>query len=204
MGDCYSIDQPFGLILAGGQARRMGGATKALLSLGHGTVLNEIVARLEPQVQKLALNGDPQQFRDITLPVVPDIVPRLGPLSGIHAGLVWLAEHGGQWLVTVAGDTPFLPNDLVPCLLDAAVGASTPAAIATDQLGAHPTCAIWHVSLSKAIEQALDRHELKLMDLAHRVGAAEAAFPGAESFFNINTPEDLQQAEAIYARALHS
>jgi molybdopterin-guanine dinucleotide biosynthesis protein A len=196
----YIVDQPFGLILACGQARRLGGAPKLLLRLGDGTVRDEIAARLAPQVQVLAVNGDPVRLGPIEPPIIPDILRGLGPLSGIHAGLTWLTESGGQWLVTVAGDTPFIPNDLAPCLLDAAINSSAPAAIATDERGAHPTCAIWHVSLIADVEQTLARRDLKLMDFGGRIGAAKVAFPGADSFFNINTPEDLQQANAMISR----
>ena len=82
--------QPFGVILAGGRASRMGGGDKPLLPLGTTTILGHVVDRLAPQVDRLALNanGDPVRFADFGLPVLPDSLPdRPGPLAGVLAGL---------------------------------------------------------------------------------------------------------------------
>ncbi|TIM25805.1 MAG: molybdenum cofactor guanylyltransferase MobA, partial [Mesorhizobium sp.] len=104
-----------GIILAGGQSRRMGGGDKSLLALGGRRVLDHVVARLAPQVGPLALsaNGDPTRFAKFGLPVLADTVEGYaGPLAGILAGLEW-ASMACSVVVTVAGDTPFFPEDVV-------------------------------------------------------------------------------------------
>jgi len=75
--------QPLGVILAGGQARRMGGGDKGLLSLGGQALLRHVFDRLEPQVAALALNanGDPARFAGVGLPVLSDS----GPANSIRA-----------------------------------------------------------------------------------------------------------------------
>jgi molybdopterin-guanine dinucleotide biosynthesis protein A len=201
MTDSDPVDQPFGLILAGGRARRMGGGDKVLLPLGGRCLLDHVLERFAPQVTRLALsaNGDPSRFARFDLPVLPDLQPDLGPLSGIHAGLVWAQSLGASGLVTVSGDTPFLPRDLVSRLLDGG-----PVAYASDDLGAHPTCALWHVRLIPDVTCALEDKRLKVRDFLTDTGAKAVRFPGADSFFNINTPDDLIEAERRIARYMPS
>jgi len=109
------MKQPLGVILAGGQATRMGGGDKGLLRLGTGTILESVIARLESQVAGLALNanGDAARFSELGLPVIADSIDGFaGPLSGVLAGLDWAAEQGATHVVSAAADTPFLPCDL--------------------------------------------------------------------------------------------
>ena len=92
------MKQPLGVILAGGQATRMGGGDKGLLALGGTPLLSHVIARLEPQVAGLALNanGDAARFEAFGLPVLPDTIAGFaGPLAGVLAGLDWAAGHGG-------------------------------------------------------------------------------------------------------------
>ena len=85
-----------GLLLAGGQSRRMGGGDKALRLLGGRSLLERVIERLRPQVAALVLNanGDPTRFEAFGLPVAADSISDFaGPLAGILAGLDWAAEH---------------------------------------------------------------------------------------------------------------
>src|SRR5579884_3152677 len=107
-----------GLLLAGGQSRRMGGGDKALRELGGVPLLAHVIERLRPQVDALVLNanGDPARFAAFGLPVVADSVADFaGPLAGVLAGLDWTAAHRPDcpFVVSVATDAPFLPRDLV-------------------------------------------------------------------------------------------
>ena len=106
-----------GLLLAGGQSRRMGGGDKALRLLGGRSLLERVIERLRPQTAALVLNanGDPRRFAGFGLPVVADsIADFAGPLAGILAGLDWAAAHRPNCPVvaSVATDAPFLPEDL--------------------------------------------------------------------------------------------
>ena len=126
-----TIDKaPLGLVLAGGLARRMGGGDKARIRIGGKTILARVLERLTPQCSSVILNanGDPARFSDTGLPVVPDTVPDFaGPLAGILAGLDWAAAHAPAIadIVSVPGDCPFLPADLV-ARLTAARGRPPP------------------------------------------------------------------------------
>src|SRR6266568_3552688 len=108
----------YGLVLAGGLARRMGGGDKALIRIGNATILERALDRVAPQCAGIVINanGDPARFAELGLPVVPDDVAGLaGPLAGILAGLDWVAAHQPDvaWIASVPGDCPFLPRDLV-------------------------------------------------------------------------------------------
>ena len=88
------MQRPMGVILAGGQATRMGGGDKGLLQVGGQSLMAHVIARLGPQVDGLALNanGDPARFADLGLPVVADSVDGFaGPLAG--ATLFIVLEH---------------------------------------------------------------------------------------------------------------
>lgn len=192
----------FGVILAGGAGRRFGGTDKALLVLGGETLIARAVARLGPQVEDLVIsaNGDPSRFAAHRLPVLPDAQAQ-GPLSGILAALDLAAGQGAQAVVSVAVDTPFFPEDLVPRLLLAAETAPEGLALAQSGGRDHPTCALWPVALRGDLRAALARGEARLLGFADRHGAARAHFADDGAFLNVNTPEDLAGAATLLERA---
>jgi molybdopterin-guanine dinucleotide biosynthesis protein A len=185
------------MILAGGQATRMGGGDKGLRPFRGGTLLSAVIARVSPQVADLALNagGDPARFAGCGLPVVPDSIPdQPGPLAGVLAAMDWAAVQGADAVVTVPCDTPFLPGDLVPRLLLAGNGGL---AIAASGDRIHPTVALWPVALRGDLRATLARGERKLRSFTARHGAAVAHFPltSPDSFANANTAADLAALE---------
>ncbi|WP_106746330.1 molybdenum cofactor guanylyltransferase MobA [Yoonia maritima] len=192
--------QPLGVILAGGQATRMGGGDKGLLPLGRGTILSHVIERLEPQVAGVALNanGDPARFDNLNLPVIHDSIAGFaGPLSGVLAGLDWAATKGATHIVTAAADTPFFPCDLVPQLMMAAENANSQIALATSPGGRHPTFGLWPVALCDDLRAALEDGLRKVVLWTDKHGAGSAAFPEDTAFFNVNTRDDLVQAQAM-------
>lgn len=191
------MNAPLGVILAGGQATRMGGGDKGLLPLGNGTILSHVIARLDPQVTSLALNanGDPARFDHLNLPVISDSITGFaGPLSGVLAGLDWAAAQGASHIVTAAADTPFFPCDLVPRLQLAAQEAGTAIALARTPGGRHPTFGLWPTALCDDLRAALAEGLRKVVLWTDRHGAATADFPDDAAFFNVNTPDDLTRA----------
>ncbi|MCH2165212.1 MAG: molybdenum cofactor guanylyltransferase MobA [Marinovum sp.] len=195
------MTEPLGVILAGGQARRMGGGDKGRLMLKGQSLFGRVIRRLGPQVDALALNanGDPDRFRDLGLPVLPDSIAEYpGPLAGVLAGLDWAAEEGASHIVTAAADTPFFPEDLVVRLQRAADRSGTPIALAGTQEDGkstrHPTFGFWPVNLRRDLRQALNGGLRKVVLWTDTHGAATAPFDD-HAFFNINTPEDLIVAE---------
>lgn len=203
-----SIQQPAGVILSGGRARRMGGGDKGLLALAGQSLLARVITRLEPQVADLALNanGDPARFEAFGLPVVADSIAGFaGPLAGVLAGLDWAAERGYSHIVTAAVDTPFFPCDLVPRLLEAAQSGGCDIALAAtvaSEVGKparHPTFGLWPVHLREDLRAALEEGIRKVVVWADRYGAATACFPVKpfDPFLNINAPEDIARTQAL-------
>lgn len=198
---------PLGVILAGGQATRLGGGDKALLDLGGQPMLAHVIRRLAPQVAGLALNanGDPTRFAGFGLPVLPDPLPGFpGPLAGVLAGLDWAAREGANHIVTAAADTPFLPGNLVSAFYAAADRAHEPIALAATASGLHPTFGLWPVSMREDLRLALKAGTRKVAAWALGQGAARAMFAEApqDPFFNVNTPDDLATARARLAGGL--
>ncbi|MDA8746912.1 molybdenum cofactor guanylyltransferase MobA [Litoreibacter sp.] len=198
------MQQPAGVILAGGQSRRMGGGDKGLLCLGSQTLLSRVIDRLEPQVAELALNanGDGTRF-GVDIAVVPDSIDGFaGPLAGVLAGLDWAASRGHSQIVTAAADTPFFPCDLVPRLMLAA--EKTPIVLAATPdpkrgLSRHPTFGLWPVALREDLRAALNDGVRKVVQWTerHGTGLAEFAVDPFDPFFNVNTPEDMARAEEL-------
>lgn len=196
-----------GLILAGGLARRMGGGDKALIDVGGKPLLAHVIARLAPQVAGLALsaNGDMARFASFGLPVVADDVPGFaGPLAGVLAGLDWLARErpDATHAVSVAGDTPFLPSDLVARLSAARVAAKARLACAASGGRRHPVIALWPVDLRFDLRRALVEEDIRKIEwFMRRHAVAMVDWPSApfDPFFNINAPEDLAAAERLLA-----
>lgn len=199
---------PLGVILAGGQATRMGGGDKGLRVVAGQRLLDHVTARLGPQVAGMALNanGDPARFDGFGLPVLPDSLPGWpGPLAGVLAGLDWAARQGADAVVSVAADTPFFPRDLV-ARLQSVVGPSGLALAATregDRLWRHPTFGLWPVALREDLRAALEGGLRKVVLWTDRHGAGTAEFGTApfDPFFNINTPEDIETAEKLVGKA---
>lgn len=192
------MKEPFGIILAGGQATRMGGGDKGLLRIGGRTMLSLVIDRLMPQVARVALNanGAPDRFADYDLPVLPDSITGFpGPLAGVLAGLDWAAGEGAETIVSVAADTPFFPCDLVPRLLRAAEGMGHPLVLARTEDGRQPTFGLWPVALRHDLRAALQDGLRKVVMWTDRHGGRTAMFEGpGDPFFNVNTPEDLARA----------
>ncbi|OXT00299.1 hypothetical protein B7H23_09105 [Notoacmeibacter marinus] len=193
--------QPAGIVLAGGEARRMGGGDKPLLDLDDRPVIDHVIERLAPQVGQLAIsaNGDPDRYAHYGLPVLED-EKRLGPLSGVLAGMEWAVQQQNppSHIVSVSGDTPFLPLDLVLRLELASEGATDRIVLATSDGRRHPTVCRWPLAIRPALREWLDKSEsYKVLGFIHRHDFALADFHGSEGddpFFNINTPQDLEQA----------
>ncbi len=186
----------FGVVLAGGQARRMGGADKALMPLAGSSLVSHVIARFEPQVEALAIsaNGNPGRFA-LGLPVRPDAGSH-GPLSGSRAALTWAAPRGAPAVASVPVDGPFLPPDLVPRLCLAAEASGL--ALAASPGGWHPTFGLWPVTLAPALAAFLaSGAKARIRDFAIAHSAGIAHFPHDLAFANANTPDDLTRFTAL-------
>jgi molybdopterin-guanine dinucleotide biosynthesis protein A len=185
----------------------MGGGDKAKIEIGGVSILDRVLATLSGQCVSLALNanGDPERFADTGLPVIADNVSgHPGPLAGILAGLDWLAEqnNGVEWMLSVPGDCPFLPDDLVERLHHARrkMGAGVPLACARSGEWRHPVVALWPLALREDLRHALTVEDLRKIEVwTARHGVAVADWPAEpiDPFFNVNTPEVAKRAQEM-------
>ena len=200
-----SLPRTLGLVLAGGLARRMGGGDKPLLEINGETILSRALSRFRPQCTGIVINanGDPKRFSALNDPVVADSVPDFaGPLAGVLAGLDWAAKNapGIEWIVTVPGDCPFLPRDLVAKLHAVRQASNAPLACAKTGGRMHPVAGVFPLSLRENLRAALTEEKLHKVGVwVGRHSAASAAWPDTpvDPFFNVNTPEDRAAAEAL-------
>ena len=201
------IDIP-GIILAGGLSRRMGGGDKGLLMLGETSIIERVIDKILPQVGSLAINinGDSSRFPDYKLPIIPDSIKGyLGPLSGILAGMEWAFKNGNRYIATVAADTPFLPDDLIKRLhamvksKNLNIGIAASRILSGDDVFIHPTFGIWEVALKDDLRDALANDTRKIMFWAKKFKLDYYYFDTSDKlsdpFFNINTPDDLEEAK---------
>ncbi len=196
MASAPENNRPPAVVLAGGQGRRMGGYDKPLLRLAGRPLLDHVLARLRPQVGDVALNanGDPARFAAWDLPVLADPVADLpGPLAGVVAAMLWARERGLR-VLTVPGDVPLLPLDLV-----ARLAATDPGRIALARADGrlHPTLALWPVALADTLLAALRADQRRVAAWAVEQRAVCVDFTDAAAFHNVNTPADLAVAESL-------
>jgi molybdopterin-guanine dinucleotide biosynthesis protein A len=182
-----------GLILAGGQGRRMGGVDKGLQLLRGKPMAQWVLERLAPQVDEVLINCNQNldAYARFGHRLVPDEIGGFaGPLAGLHAGLK-AAAH--PWVVTVPCDSPFLPLDLVQRLKDKIGGCDLSVAKTGDQ--AHPVFSLVRKEAAANLEAFLRAGGRKIDAWYASLRTVEVSFDDeADAFRNINTLEELGKA----------
>ena len=187
------MDGVTGIVLAGGQGRRMGGVDKGLQLLHGKPMVAHVLARLGPQVDELLINANQNlaEYEMLGHRVVPDAIGGFaGPLAGLHAGLC-AASH--PLALTAPCDSPFLPLDLFSRLRKALNENELAVAKTGDQ--AHPVFALVRRSVIKNLERFLEGGGRKIDAWYASLKVIEVSFDDeADAFRNINTREELDKA----------
>ena len=188
-----------GLILAGGQGTRMGGADKALQMLHGKSLLAHVADRLLPQVDELLVSAAradayPEFTTALKARIVTDELAGAGPLAGVHAGL---KAARNEWLVTAPCDAPFLPADLVARLFAALNTGSADLTLARTADGRHPVFALMRRSVLPVLTQYLAAGGRKADGWYQGLKVIEVAFDDAKAFTNINTRAELARCNAV-------
>lgn len=187
-----------GLILAGGQSRRMG-SNKALLPLHGRPLIARAIERLQVQVAQLVISTNVPLPVDRTLTQVADSLTDVGPLGGILAGMQWLQQHSAhEWLLSVAVDTPFFPHDVCHQLWQARQpGEVIVSACSGGKI--HPTFSLWHISLAGDLARYLQTEQQRRVlgfIARHLHRQVDFRIGDADPFCNLNTPEDWQSCQS--------
>jgi molybdenum cofactor guanylyltransferase len=189
------------VILAGGRARRMDGADKALLPLAGRPLLAHVIRALRPQVDAIVINSNrpAAQYAQFGLPVIADTLPEQpGPLAGLLSGL---QACPGKLVLTVPCDTPCLPADLVARMYAALDTAQADICSVSDGEHLHAAIMLARRSITPALQSYLVAGQRKVQDWLRAQRLAVADFSDQpEAFCNINTPQELHQLEQRLTR----
>ena len=192
-----------GLVLCGGESRRMG-RDKALLPLGGSSLLDRSVDVLSPLVDEVFLGtGDGPRYPELGLECLLDVQAGVGPLAGLCAGLEALEARGAEWLVLVACDTPRLDTSLFRVLLERAVAVGADACLLESDGGMEPMCAVYRRTCAGPVRAALEGGERRMRSFHGDITVGlvqERELPKSmrdkQLGFNVNTPAELAEEEA--------
>jgi molybdenum cofactor guanylyltransferase len=197
-----------GLVLAGGQGSRMGGADKGLLLHWGVPLAQHALERLRVQVGSVALSANRhlQAYQAMGVPVWSDDIsgfagPLLGPFLGPLAGwLVGLQRCTTPYLLTVPCDTPNFPDDLTERLSQALGSGAADMAIACTQesgtMALQPMFCLMKCSLASSLQHYLQSGRRQAQGWAAQAAAVQVMFDDPAAFFNANTPSELASLQA--------
>jgi molybdopterin-guanine dinucleotide biosynthesis protein A len=194
-----------GVVLAGGRSRRLGGGIKALAGLDGKPLASHVIDRIRPQVRSLVISVEKanSEFSRFGLPCLDDPLPgKQGPLGGLLSALKSMGPDS-DWLLLVPCDAPFLPLDLGERLLAGAIEQDAPGCIIRYREELQPTFSLWHRALLPAAEKAVLQEGLggfKQFLRGLELGTLDWETMPVSPFFNINTAEELMQAQQILDR----
>jgi molybdenum cofactor guanylyltransferase len=184
-----------GLVLAGGQGRRMGSVDKGLVLLQGRPLVRHVIERFAPQVDEILINANRSiaEYEALGHPVIRDHIEGFaGPLAGLHAGLMH-AEH--PLVATVPCDSPFLPFDLVSRLSESLESEKADLAVARTHDQPHPVFALVRRSVLPHLARFLGGGGRKIDAWYASLKNVEVRFDDeADAFRNINTAAELEEA----------
>lgn len=185
-------------ILAGGAGQRIGGGKPDRRLAGVSLLTHALNAAQGSGVPTVLVLRAPDQVSDIQCQVILDDPDIPGPLGGLASALAWADVSGADRVLTIPCDMPFLPADLL-ARLDHALTGDTGVAVAASDGRLHPVCALWRTSALSVLLPRARAGQLSLNGLSEAVGRAVVDWSIAprDPFLNINTPDDLVQAEAM-------
>lgn len=184
-----------GLIVAGGRARRMGGADKGLQTFAGRPLLAHVIERFAPQVDSLLLNVNHHAaaYAGFGLPLIGDAIPDYaGPLAGLHAGLQTCAT---PLLACVPCDAPLLPVDLVARLRAGLEAEEAELAVAMAGGRMQHAFMLCRRELLVSLTDFLASGERRIGAWLDGLKVARVPFADEAAFANINTLEELQNLE---------
>lgn len=185
-----------GAILAGGNARRIGGIAKGTLKAGGGS---SIIERLVNEMKHAGVSdiviiaNDPEPYQDYGLKIIADIREGIGPIGGIEAGLGHFADLADA-VMFLPCDMPNITAKEMLVLKKTFVETEAPVVFATvNDFFWHPLCAVVHNGLAKQISSAIDRGERKIRNLWQQIKAERVQFTNETAFLNVNSLADVNR-----------
>jgi molybdopterin-guanine dinucleotide biosynthesis protein A len=187
-------------ILAGGHSSRMG-RNKAFIKINRRPIIERIIERVQPLADDiLIVTNKPTQYTHLGLHTYTDVIPNKGPLGGLFTAIHW---SPGDYTLVVSCDQPFLNTTLLQSLIDLRNGYDVVVPLSRDN---YPQSmhAVYGRTCLDAIRRSLEANRLKIISFFSEVNVREVSDmeidrydPERLSFYNVNTPDDLAQAEQI-------
>lgn len=168
------------------------GRNKALIEIGDRPLARRVADEIGRVCGQVSLVGDPALYADLGLPVIPDRFPGQGPLAGIEAAL---GATDAEWNLVVACDMPSLDVAIIESLFATGADCAVPS---YGDGRVEPLCAVFHARCHAAILEAVEDGVRKVTDALGRLESKNLRLEyvrveKADSFANLNTPEDLER-----------
>jgi len=195
------VSQISAAILAGGRARRFGGADKASLVVGGTRIIERQLAVLDTVADDIRIvSNDPGRYATLGVRVIPDQIAGAGPLGGLHAALADAAHHG---VIVLACDLPFVTAAFLETLVaEFGTGEQTDVVVPRSGRGVEPLCAVYSTRCAETARRRIEAGNLEMRGLLSDVRVRELApevlapFEDGSLFLNVNTPHDYARARA--------
>jgi molybdopterin-guanine dinucleotide biosynthesis protein A len=188
-------------ILAGGLARRLGGADKSSLLVGGTRIIERQLAALSPIAKEiLIVSHAPARYAGLGIPVIGDLVPDAGPIGGIYTALL---SARTPWVLALGCDMPYVSTRLFEALAGA-IDGDVDAVVPRSARGLEPLCAIYARRAAPVFKRRMDAGARRLGDLIGELRVREIGTDTLEAidddgrlFENINTPHDYERAREV-------
>ena len=191
-----------GVILAGGEARRMGGRDKGLIEISGRPMIEFIIDAFKPQVDTLLINANrnEERYAGYGHAVIADELTGFnGPLAGMASCLRVVST---EYMATLPCDSPFVPADLVDRLYRQLVVDDAEISVAHNGERLQPVFSLMKSSLIDSLQSYLASGERKIDRWYARHRMTETDFSDRpETFININTPEEIEEIERSLSHA---
>jgi molybdopterin-guanine dinucleotide biosynthesis protein A len=203
----WAVHDVSAAILAGGRARRLGGADKASLIVGGVRIIEHQLAALAPVADDIRIvAGNPSRYAGLQVPVIADAIDGAGPLGGLFTAL---SDARHEWVVVLACDLPFLSAALLERLVAEirpalshveGTGEQIDAVVPRSARGLEPLCAVYRRGCAAAARARIDRGDLAVVGLLTDLRVRElgphalAPYDDGTLFENVNTPHDYARA----------
>ena len=194
-----------GVILAGGQSRRMGNKNKLLATINNKSLLEITSNLVKNQLNRVIINSNIQvdSNNKLNFEIVPDEIDGyLGPLSGIFSAMKWAKKNfpDCQWIASFPVDSIFFPDNFIDVMISK-IKKETQIVCAKSNGRIHPVFALWSIVLVNALEKALVEDGIRRIDewtTRYNLEIVNFKFKKLDPFFNINTFDDLEKAKNYY------
>ena len=198
---CMSNLECTGVILAGGQNKRFAGTDKAFERVGESSIFEHIYGIFRELFdQSLLVTNHPEKFMAWDIPMAADLFNFRSSLTGLHTGLFYTST---PYAFFAACDTPFLKKEMIQAVLSA-VEPNLDIVVPQTELGFEPLCAAYSRRCLKPVQIQLEKKQFQIQRLFKAMRTQKILEPHLReidpdliSFFNINTPEDLEHARQM-------